>query len=114
MVRDLELPIEIVGPPTVREADGLALSSRNAYLSAEERKIAPTLNRVLREVAGRVANGEAQAPAVAEARRVLLEAGYRKVDYVEVRESARFCPSILCRATWGACWPQPGWAERVS
>jgi pantoate--beta-alanine ligase len=50
MVRDLNMPLEIVGVPTTREADGLALSSRNVYLSAEERKIAPALNRVLREV----------------------------------------------------------------
>ena len=53
MVRDLDLPLEIVGAPTVREADGLALSSRNAYLTAAERTIAPALHRVLGEVARR-------------------------------------------------------------
>jgi pantoate--beta-alanine ligase len=51
MVRDLNMPIDIVGVPTTREADGLALSSRNAYLTAEERRVAPALNRVLRDVA---------------------------------------------------------------
>ena len=49
MVRDLNLPLEIVGAPTVRESDGLAMSSRNAYLSAEERRVAPTLHRALME-----------------------------------------------------------------
>lgn len=51
MVRDLNMPLEIVGVPTTREADGLALSSRNVYLSADERQVAPALNRVLRDVA---------------------------------------------------------------
>lgn len=55
MVRDLNLPLEIAGMPTVREADGLALSSRNAYLSAQERAVAPALNRVLVEVARKAA-----------------------------------------------------------
>ena len=57
MVRDLDLPLEIVGAPTVREADGLAMSSRNAYLSAEERRAAPTMHRAIREVAAKVAGG---------------------------------------------------------
>jgi pantoate--beta-alanine ligase len=51
MVRDLDMPLDIVGVPTTREPDGLALSSRNIYLSAEERKNAPALNRILRDVA---------------------------------------------------------------
>jgi pantoate--beta-alanine ligase len=55
MVRDLNLPLAIIAEPTVREADGLALSSRNAYLTAEERAIAPALHRVLGEVAAKAA-----------------------------------------------------------
>jgi pantoate--beta-alanine ligase len=51
MVRDLNMPLDIIGVPTTREPDGLALSSRNVYLSAEERKTAPALNRILRDVA---------------------------------------------------------------
>jgi pantoate--beta-alanine ligase len=53
MVRDLNVPLEVVGVPTTREPDGLALSSRNVYLSAEERKIAPMLSRILRDVAAK-------------------------------------------------------------
>ncbi len=59
MVRDLDIPVLIEGVPTVREADGLALSSRNAYLTAEQRAIAPLLNRTLRAMAEAVAKGAA-------------------------------------------------------
>ena len=64
MVRDLNMPLDIVGMETTREGDGLALSSRNVYLSAEERRIAPTLNRILRDVAVKsraVARGRSEA-----------------------------------------------------
>ncbi len=80
MVRQLNLPIEIVAGETVREADGLALSSRNAYLSAAERAEAPRLQRVLRAVAE---GGSTPAQAMAE----LSRAGWQP-DYVEVRRRA--------------------------
>ena len=80
MVRQLNLPIEIVAGETVREADGLALSSRNAYLSAAERAEAPRLHRVLSQVAEGKASG-------ARAMQELSEAGWRP-DYVEVRRRA--------------------------
>ena len=85
LVRDLDLPVEVIGGPTARAEDGLALSSRNAYLTEAERLVAPRLNKVLREVLAKVRAGEpvetAEQAAVAE----LLAAGFRKVDYVEAR-----------------------------
>ena len=57
LARDLDLPVEIIGVPTVREQDGLAMSSRNGYLSASERAAAPALYRVLKECAGKLADG---------------------------------------------------------
>jgi pantoate--beta-alanine ligase len=91
MVRDLDLPLEIVGYPTVREADGLAMSSRNAYLSPAQRRIAPRLYAVITEAARAVAEGGAVAAAEARARATLTEAGF-KVDYVAVRDARTLKP----------------------
>lgn len=85
LVRDLDLAVEIVGGPTARADDGLALSSRNAYLSEAERPVAARLNAVLREVLSRVRAGEPVAAAEQAAVAALLAAGFRKVDYVEAR-----------------------------
>jgi pantoate--beta-alanine ligase len=117
MVRDLDLPLRIIAEPTVREADGLALSSRNAYLTPPERAVAPALHGILTEVAAkaaavvragndvpakrprpaplvrdpRQAHVEPQLPELdalcAEAQRRLETAGFSKVDYVAVREA---------------------------
>jgi pantoate--beta-alanine ligase len=92
MVRDLDLPLEIVGAPTVREADGLAMSSRNAYLSAEERSAAPTMHRAIREVAARVAGGSDIEEATSAAKAALMQAGFGKIDYVEVRDAVTLKP----------------------
>ncbi|MCD6074896.1 MAG: Panthothenate synthetase, partial [Rhodospirillales bacterium] len=88
MAADLDLAVKIEGCPIVREPDGLALSSRNVYLSPAERKIAPTLNRVLNEVAAAVRTKGPSAVATAEAAgaQALLTAGFHKVDYVTVRD----------------------------
>ncbi|HEX7968113.1 MAG TPA: pantoate--beta-alanine ligase [Stellaceae bacterium] len=84
VVRDLDIPVSIEGVPTVREADGLALSSRNVYLTPEERQAAPALHRTLVAIAGRIERGEATAADAVEAGRVVLErAGFTKIDYVE-------------------------------
>ncbi|MGD0190688.1 MAG: pantoate--beta-alanine ligase [Rhizomicrobium sp.] len=87
LVRDLALPVEIVGGAIVREADGLAMSSRNAYLSPREREIAGTLNRVVQDAAQTVRDGAGVASVEANAARTLLENGFDAVDYVAVRDA---------------------------
>jgi pantoate--beta-alanine ligase len=86
LVRDLALPTEIVGAPIVREADGLALSSRNAYLSPAERKIAGRLNVILKDVIARAKTGDLRAAEAAGAT-ALKEAGFDSVDYVAIRDA---------------------------
>ncbi|RRI01507.1 pantoate--beta-alanine ligase [Mesorhizobium tamadayense] len=85
MVQDLDIPITIVPYPTVREADGLALSSRNLRLSPAERTIAPKLASVLLDTAERLARGSPVLPTLDEARAAILAAGYREVEYLELR-----------------------------
>jgi pantoate--beta-alanine ligase len=86
LARDLDLPIKIIGVPTVREKDGLAMSSRNVYLSAAERAAAPTLYRVLKDSAGRIAGGERIARALDEGGRAIEQAGFA-LDYLEARHA---------------------------
>ncbi|WP_309093166.1 pantoate--beta-alanine ligase [Phenylobacterium sp.] len=88
LVRDLDLPVEIVGGPTARAEDGLALSSRNAYLSHEERLVAARLNQVLREAVAALNAGERVDAVETRAVDALTAAGYARVDYVEVRDAA--------------------------
>ncbi|MER8396059.1 pantoate--beta-alanine ligase [Mesorhizobium sp. M1340] len=92
MARDLDIPISIVPCPTVREADGLALSSRNVRLSQAERAVAPELPSVLLETAERLARGSPVLPTLAEARAAILAAGYREVEYLELRDEADLRP----------------------
>lgn len=92
LVRDLELGIEIVSVPTVREEDGLAISSRNAYLSEQERPIAPALVRSLREVAQRTKSGHPIAESEAEGAAALLIAGFDSVDYLAIRDAETLAP----------------------
>ncbi len=87
LVRDLDIPVEIVGVPTVREKDGLALSSRNAYLTPSERAIAPALHRVLAAIAKNLAAGAEAGPEEARALQDLKAAGFAPVDYVVVRDA---------------------------
>lgn len=84
LVRDLDLDVEVVGMPIVREQDGLAMSSRNAYLSAEERGRALALSRALFEARDRVRAGERAAPPLVAGARGRIEAAGARVDYVEV------------------------------
>lgn len=89
---DLNLPVEIVGAPTVRDTEGLAMSSRNAYLSPAELEIAQKLNKVLRKAAAALRAGTDQHAAMATARQEILDAGFDAVDYVEARESLTLAP----------------------
>jgi pantoate--beta-alanine ligase len=91
MARDLDLPVKIVGVPTVREPDGLALSSRNAYLAAQERAMAPTLYRVLKAAAARVKRGEPLEMVLEEARAEIAHSGFA-LDYLEARHALTLAP----------------------
>lgn len=85
MVRDLNFPVEIIGAPTVREADGLACSSRNRYLSALEREQAPVLRAALLETARVAAEGEKSAVAIVDAARTIIStAPLARIDYLEL------------------------------
>src|SRR5579864_1359912 len=86
MAADLDLKVKVIGVPTVREKDGLALSSRNVYLSEAERAAAPALYRVLKESAARIAAGEPIAKVMSEGWIAIEEAGFA-VDYFEARHA---------------------------
>ena len=92
LTADLGLPIEILGAPILREADGLAMSSRNAYLSAEQRVVAGRLNLILRDVATRLKHGDPVSVAEQFGKSDLLEAGFSSVDYVAVRDAETLQP----------------------
>jgi pantoate--beta-alanine ligase len=97
MARDLDLVRPhvdaIIGVPTVREADGLALSSRNAYLTAQQRGQAATLPRAMRAAIGAMLAGTAIGEAVAKLEAALLAGGFASVDYAEVRDAASLAPA---------------------
>ncbi len=87
MAADLNIPVELVGVPTMREADGLAMSSRNAYLTAEERRIAPRLYAALQQLARRLEAGESAWSALeSDTCRLLTGEGLRP-DYVSIRRA---------------------------
>jgi pantoate--beta-alanine ligase len=92
VVRDLDIAVRIEGVATVREADGLALSSRNAYLSPAERAVAPALHRSLTDAAARVAAGVPPREVEATAARHLKQAGFGSVDYVAICDAEKLDP----------------------
>ena len=92
MVRDLDMEVELVGMPILRDADGLALSSRNAYLSEAERRAALTLPQALQQAAAEVEGGADIAGALAAARERLLSAGFGSVDYVALVDAGSLEP----------------------
>lgn len=93
LARDLDLPVTIIPGPTEREADGLALSSRNAYLSPEERATAPVIYRALTTAAGQIRGGADPEQAAAAAATVIGAAGL-KVDYVVARHAESLAPLV--------------------
>ncbi len=90
--RDLDLDVAIEGMPTRRETDGLALSSRNRYLSPAERAIAPRLYAVLARIADAAGRGEAAAPLLDRGRAELEAAGFGPVQYLEIRDAESLAP----------------------
>jgi pantoate--beta-alanine ligase len=91
MARDLDLPVKVVGIPTVREPDGLALSSRNAYLSPAQRVSAPTLYRVLCGCAEKISAGSPIAKTLEDGRAEIAGAGFA-LDYLEARHAETLAP----------------------
>lgn len=105
--RDLDIPVEIAGVPTVREKDGLALSSRNAYLSDSERNVAPALHRVIVEAAKNIAAGKEAKTEEASTAHALKAAGFAQVDYVAVRDAETLeetRDSLGARRVLAAAW----------
>lgn len=94
MARDLDIPVEIVGCATIRESDGLAMSSRNLYLSADERRIAARLNHVLHDAIKAARGGQAIGEVEAEAARHLTAAGFTSIDYIAIRDAETLQPVI--------------------
>lgn len=92
MARDLDIPVEIVTCPTVREADGLALSSRNARLSQSERAIAPRLADILIATSRSLAAGAAVSVKLDEAKAAILAAGFDRIEYLELRAEDDLAP----------------------
>ncbi len=91
MARDLDLGVRVVGSRTVRERDGLAMSSRNVYLASEQRQAAPELYRVMKLSAARLRAGEAADAVMADGSEVITAAGFA-VDYFEVRHAETLAP----------------------
>jgi pantoate--beta-alanine ligase len=93
MVADLCLRVEIVGAPTVRESDGLAMSSRNQYLGAEERKIAPTIYRQLQQAVAALQSGVRDYPRIEGTGRAALDGAGFRTDYFSVRDARSLAPA---------------------
>ena len=107
LVADLDIPCRIEAVPTVRDADGLALSSRNVYLSAEERRVAPRLFEVLSWMAAALSQGATSADAIANGTAALRAAGFTRIDYLAVCDAETLAsverisaPARVLAAAW--------------
>ncbi len=107
LARDLDIPVRIEGVPTWRESDGLAMSSRNAYLAPAERALAPTLYRVLQQVATEMKAGETAAIATGWGKQALMRAGFARLDYLDAVDAVTLQkieklerPARIAAAAW--------------
>jgi pantoate--beta-alanine ligase len=112
LASDLDIPVEIMGAPILREKDGLALSSRNVYLTDKERRIAPELYKCLQQCAAALTAGGEVTSLLENAISHLLSAGFSSVDYMELRDAATLAPCthykgqparLLVAARLGSC-----------
>jgi pantoate--beta-alanine ligase len=104
---DLDIPVEIIGAPTIREEDGLALSSRNIYLDYQSRSIAPSMYNILSRYASDISDGNDIKKSLQLAKQNMQDAGFEKIDYLDLRSSQTLqaCndikrPSRLFAAAW--------------
>jgi pantoate--beta-alanine ligase len=111
LARDLDLPVEVVGVPTVREKDGLAMSSRNVYLGTAERRRAATLYRVISDIADALAAGGQTADAVARGKAELARAGFEPIDYLDVVDAETLQP--VAKATGATRVAAAGWLGKT-
>ncbi|MBS0531299.1 MAG: pantoate--beta-alanine ligase [Proteobacteria bacterium] len=93
MAADLDLGVKVIGVPTVRERDGLAMSSRNVYLTPEQRAVAPVLHRTMKEAAKRLRNGDDLKAVIADGGRTIESAGFT-LDYFEARHAETLAPIL--------------------
>ncbi|SSB99718.1 pantothenate synthetase [Pseudomonas sp. 43mfcvi1.1] len=94
LVHDLNMPIQIIGEPTVRAEDGLALSSRNGFLSPEQRAVAPVVYRSLSQIAEEIRQGQRDFPALIGEQLKQLEAAGLRPDYLEIRHAKTLRPAL--------------------
>ena len=95
MVEDLNMPIEIVGVPTVREESGLAKSSRNGYLTSEQKAVAPALNMALEQIKSALIKGNNDTKLLTELGTELINEAGLKTDYIEIRDAKSLAPVNL-------------------
>ena len=107
MAEDLDIPVRVVAVPTVREADGLVLASRNKYLTPAQRRIAPALFGTFTALAERLIAGATVGTELARGREALIRAGFDRIDYLELRHGETLAPLERAESTarlFAAVW----------